>query len=83
MNSHSRDSDMFFVPSSGIESIATAKNVPIPAFTQHTQKLTNYHAINRLTINSAASRPKFIILWGHVEEVLLLNKFFSDCRYMP
>ena len=25
---------------------------------------------------SAASRPKFTILWGHVEEVLLLNKFF-------
>jgi len=20
---------------------------------------------------------------GHVEEILLLNKFFSDCRYMP
>ena len=25
---------------------------------------------------SAASRPKFTILWGHVEEILLLNKFF-------
>jgi len=25
---------------------------------------------------SAVSRPKFAILWGHVEEVLLLNKFF-------
>jgi len=25
---------------------------------------------------SAASRPKFIILWGHLEEILLLNKFF-------
>jgi len=22
-------------------------------------------------------------LWGHVGEILLLNKFFSDCRYMP
>jgi len=32
---------------------------------------------------SAASKPKFTILWGHVEEILLLNKFFSDCRYMP
>ena len=32
---------------------------------------------------SALSRPKFTILSGHVEEVLLLNKFFSDCRYMP
>ena len=32
---------------------------------------------------SAASRPKFTILWGHVEEISLLNKFFSDCRYVP
>jgi len=31
---------------------------------------------------SAVSRPKFTILSGHVEEVLLFNKF-SDCRYMP
>jgi len=32
---------------------------------------------------SAASMSKFTILWGHVEEILLLNKFFSDCRYVP
>jgi len=32
---------------------------------------------------SAATGPKFTILRGHVEEVLLLNKFFSDCQYMP
>ena len=32
---------------------------------------------------SAASRPKFTILWGHLEEIVLLNKFFSDCRYVP
>jgi len=32
---------------------------------------------------SGASGPKFIVLSGHVEEVLLFNKFFSDCRYMP
>ena len=32
---------------------------------------------------SAASGPKFTILWGHVEEILLLNKFFSNCRYTP
>ena len=32
---------------------------------------------------SVVSGPKFTILWGHVEEILLLNKFFSDCRYMP
>ena len=32
---------------------------------------------------SAVSRPKFTILWGHVEDISLLNKFFSDCRYVP
>jgi len=32
---------------------------------------------------SAASGPKFTILCGHVEEILLLNRFFSNCRYMP
>jgi len=32
---------------------------------------------------SAASGPKFTILWGHVEEILLLNKFFSNCQYVP
>ena len=32
---------------------------------------------------SAVSGPTFTILSGHVEEVLLLNKFFSDCRYVP
>jgi len=26
---------------------------------------------------SAVSRPKFAILWGHVEDISLLNKFFS------
>ena len=31
---------------------------------------------------SAASGPKFTILWGHhAEEILLLNKFFSDYPY--
>jgi len=25
---------------------------------------------------SAASRPKFTMLWGHMEDILLLNKFF-------
>ena len=32
---------------------------------------------------SAASGPKFTILWAHAERVLLLSKFFPDCRYMP
>ena len=32
---------------------------------------------------SAVRGQKFTILSGRVEEVLLLNKFFSDCRYMP
>jgi len=32
---------------------------------------------------SAASGPKFTILWGYLEDILLLNNFFSDCRYVP
>ena len=32
---------------------------------------------------SATSEPKFTILWGHVEDILLLNKFFSNCQYVP
>ena len=32
---------------------------------------------------SAVSGPKFTILSGRVEQVLLFNKFFSDCQYMP
>ena len=32
---------------------------------------------------SAASGPKFTILLGHLEDILLLNEFFSDCRYVP
>ena len=32
---------------------------------------------------SAANGPNFTILRGHIEEILLLNKFFSDCRYVP
>jgi len=32
---------------------------------------------------SAVSMPKFTILWGHVEDISLFNKFFSDSRYMP
>jgi len=29
---------------------------------------------------SAASEPKFVILWENVEDILLFNFFFSDCR---
>jgi len=32
---------------------------------------------------SVVSRPKFTILWGHVKDILLLKKFFSDRRYVP
>ena len=32
---------------------------------------------------SAASGPKFTILSRHLEDILLLNKFFSDYRYVP
>ena len=51
------------------------------AKTRNTLKLPGVPQTNE-TI-AAASGPKFTILWGHVEEILLLNKFFSDCRFMP
>jgi len=31
----------------------------------------------------AVRGPKFTILWRHVKEILLFNKFFSSCRYVP
>ena len=36
-----------------------------------------------LEISRKTSGPKFTILLRHVEDILLLNKFFSDCRYVP
>jgi len=35
------------------------------------------------SISAAISGPKFTILWEHVEEILLLNKYFSNCWYVP
>jgi len=32
---------------------------------------------------SAVSGPTFTTLWDHLQDILLLNKFFSDCRYVP
>ena len=32
---------------------------------------------------SAVSRTKFTMLWGHVEDMPLLNEFFSECRCVP
>ena len=48
---------------------------------QNPSKLAGVPQINEAI--SAASMPKFTILWGHLEEILLLNKFFSDCLYVP
>jgi len=44
------------------------------AKTQNPLKLAGVPQTNE-TI-SAASMPKFTVLWGHLEEILLLNKFF-------
>ena len=44
-----------------------------------TQKLLKLAGVPQTTRSiSAASRPKFTVglLWGHLEEILLLNKFF-------
>jgi len=44
------------------------------AKTRNPLKLPGVHQTNEKI--SAASGPKFTILWGHVEKILLLNKFF-------
>ena len=50
------------------------------AKTRNPLKLPGVPQTNK-TISAAG--PKLTTLWGHVKEILLLNKFFSDCRYMP
>ena len=51
------------------------------AKTQNPLKFVGVPQTNEII--SAASGPKSTILREHVEETLLLNKFFFDCRYMP
>jgi len=42
-----------------------------------TQNLLKFAGVPQTTGPiSAASGPKFTILWGHVKDILLLNKFF-------
>jgi len=48
------------------------------AKTRNSLKLPGVPQTNETIL--AASGPKFTILCGHVEAILLLNKFFSDCR---
>jgi len=58
---------VWLTPNTGVPCSNTAK-------TRNLFKLPRVPQSNE-TI-SAASKPKFTILWGHVEEILLLNKFF-------
>jgi len=51
------------------------------ANTQNPLKFAGVPQTNEMV--SAASGPKFTIFLRHVEEILLFNKFFSDCRYVP
>ena len=43
----------------------------------------NLQGCPKLTKRSQPLVGRFTILWGHVEEILLLNRFFSDCPYVP
>ena len=58
---------VWLMPNTGVPCSNTAK-------TRNPLKLAGVPQTNE-TI-SATSMPKFTILWGHVEEILLLNKFF-------
>jgi len=66
-----------------------AKRQENPAFQSHCPKWWKNDEMKFVGVPqtpepiSAVSGPKFTILSGQVDEVLLLNKFFSDCRYMP
>ena len=51
------------------------------AKTRNPLKLVGVPQTNEMI--SAASRPKFTIVYGHVGEISMLNKFFSDCRCVP
>jgi len=51
------------------------------AKTRNPLKLAGVPQTNEMI--SATSKPKFTILWGHVEQISLLNKIFSDCRHVP
>ena len=67
---------VWLTPTAGVpcSNVATTQNpLKLPGMPQTT------------TLISAASGPKFTILCRHLEEILilLLNKFFSDCRYVP
>ena len=61
--------------------LTTATRVPCSnaAKTRNPLKLPGVPQTNEMI--SAASGAKFTILWAHVEEILLLNKPFSDCRF--
>jgi len=56
------------------QSLANADTCSNAAKTRNPLKLPGVPQTNEMI--SASSGPKFTILWGHVEEILLLNKFF-------
>jgi len=63
------------------QSLADAHYFTVCSNAAKTQKPLKFAGVPQTgKLISAASRPKFTILRGHVEDILLLNKFFSDCR---
>ena len=48
-----------------------------------TRNQSTFGGVPQTNEKISAAGPKFTILWGHLEHILLLNKLFSDCRYMP
>ena len=51
--------------------------VALPNIGGKTQNSLKFPGVPQTTGSiSSASGPKFTILWGHVEDILLLNKFF-------
>jgi len=62
------------------QSLADAHYLTTAAKTRNPLKLAGVPQTRQRI--SAASGSMFTILWGHLEDILLLNKFSSDCRYV-
>ena len=69
---------------STLQSLADAHYEMLCSNAAKTQNPLKFAGVPQTTRSiSAVSRPKFTILCGHVEDISLLNKFYSDCRYVP
>jgi len=59
------------------QSVANAQYLSAVQYASKTRNPLKFAGVPQTTGSiSAANRPKFTILWGHMGEILVLNKFF-------